>query len=405
MTGLRIAMSGAALLVASAVACSSDAGRPPIDWGSGGVGGHRTARGGATGECPDVTANPSFVCPPGSTAFACDLPFDAREMRVSNDHLYLTVGMDLHRVGETSLERLLDLHIGPENHDHSSLQVEEPYVYFAEANPAPTSPPAKQPILRRLLDGSDAPSVVWDCSDWTSNFIIEGDVIFTHSSNGALRIDKTLAGSRATQLLPNGFRLGWELAADDSGVYWASVEGLIRSEKTSACACACAVCAGAGGSTGTAGAAGTSGASPRCAQTSQLLSAPMFVARLVLDATWLYFVSGGELYRLAKTGGRPEALLHSTFGFTRWQIENIAATATDLYVAATVEGRPQQHLIRIPRGGGDPTVLAGTRITGRSFGPVVDMAATADAVYRLVSVRCGMELHRYRIDAQTGVSP
>jgi hypothetical protein len=402
MTYIRIAIAGTAVVMASSAACTSEGGWAGPRWGAGGVAGNRY-RGSAAGECPDVGANPSFACPPGSTAIACDLPFESGELRVSNDHLYLVVGTELHRARDTGLERLLDLRIGPENHGHSSLQVEEPYVYLAEANQAlpPDMPPPKQPIFRRQLDGSDDLGVVWDCSDWTSNFIIDGDAIFSHSANGVLRIDKAPAGSRATLLLPSGFRLGWALAADDSGVYWGSVEGLVRSEKTSACACACAACPAAGGSTG---AAGSGGAAPRCAIRSQLLSEPLLVGRLVLEGPWVYFGSSGDVFRLAKTGGTPESLVQSTAGPTRWLVQDLAANATDIYVAALAEGRREQHLLRIPRGGREFSMLPGARLAGDDFGPVMDMAATADAVYRLISTRCGAELQRHPIDAEAGRS-
>jgi hypothetical protein len=159
------------------------------------------------------------------------------------------------------------------------------------------------------------------------------------------------------------------------------------------------VCPAAGGSSG-------AGAAAPCAQTSLVLRTETLVGRLILDRDWLYFVTNGDLYRLAKTGGAtggtfakaPEVLLRDPVGKARWTVDNMAANATDIYVAAVDDGAQEQQLLRVVRGGREPTVLTRTRTTNDDRGPVTEMVATAHAVYSLVASRCGIELRRYAIE-------
>ena len=473
---LRSALASTVLSTLAAASCSSSLpGGPPAPGGNAGGStgaGAFSGAGGLTGagnsgaagdcgqggcSCPAAAPNPTFACPSGSTAFACDVN-SARELRASKDHAYLVVDTVFYRVGDTGLEPLFDLRIQPGNFGHDSLHVQEPYVYFAQGNSALPSevPPPKQPLYRRLLDGSDDPSVVWDCSNYTNDFALDGDSIFTSGTSGVLRIENRVRAVGATQLLPTGFNPGWDMRVDDSGLYWASSEGLTRSGKTSACACTCgasgsAACPTAGGLAGAAGngaggsavggaggsavggaggsavggaggsavggagggvvggaggvvggagggavgGAGGQGPTFPCAQPTQLLSTPQFVYHFVLDRDWVYFVSTGSLFRVTKSGGNPEAILEAGVG--PWTVQNLAANASDIYVTAIDSAAKEWQLLRIPRGGRDATVLARSAIENGSSGTVWQMVATTDHVYWLEGFSCTTKLRRYRI--------
>src|SRR5262245_42180471 len=105
MTGWRIALSGTVFAIGAGAACSDRVPYGPPGTGrggSGGRGGPGGTRGGASGgglvACPPAGGSPGFTCPPESTAIACDLPDTSRELRVSNDHVYLAIDEDLYRV-------------------------------------------------------------------------------------------------------------------------------------------------------------------------------------------------------------------------------------------------------------------------------------------------------------------
>jgi hypothetical protein len=404
-----------AIMLTAFVACSSAAlngtgtggstggfsagGRGGVGGGLSGAAGCEGGEGGC-GVCPALDPNGPFTCAPGSTAIACDIPPYVRELRTSNEHVYMTIDLDLYRVDGANLQRLLRIDSFAERRE-----IDEPYLYYTEGNNGDLS--KKYPLWRRLLDGSDSPSVVWDCSGYTTNFLIDGDHIFLRALGGVLRIDKRAPGGRAIQLLPSGYNPGYDMAVDDARLYWSSPQGITASPKTSTCACACAGSAGGGAGSevcpsvyvpppsGIGGAGGGTGLSFPCAQPEQLATTARSTEFVTPDRDWVYFASDRDLYRVAKTGGTPEMLLDASL-----HVRSMAANATDIYVAVTAVQTLELQLLRIPRGGREATVLVREPIPpapdGRIDG-VTGMVATRDAVYWASQSLCAATLFRYQI--------
>ena len=400
-----------AIALTALVACSSGsldrsgtAGSPGTGGvnagGSGGLGGGSGGGPSCTGEagcfvCPTLDPEGPFPCAPGSTAIACDIPPYVRELRTSNEHVYMTIDLVLYRVDGANLQRLFNLGGIP---SHATRRIDEPYIYYSLANSGDLS--QKYPLYRRLLDGSGSPSVVWDCSGYTPDFLIDGDFIFLRTLGGVLRIDKAAPG-RGTQLLPSGYDPGFDMAVDDSRLYWNSQRGITAVPKTSACSCACG---GAGSDAcpstytpppGFGGAGGGTGLSFPCAQPQELLPEARWTSFVVPDGDWVYFASDGVLYRVARTGGSPEMLLDGSLS-----VRNIARNATDLYVSVAGGPAHELQLLRIPRGGRDATVLVREPIPptpDQRIDVVSAMVATRDAVYWVSANLCAATLFRYPI--------
>src|SRR5262245_38940160 len=313
------------VLVGVAVACSTSTLDPAGGTGKGGAAGAVGGTGGSpsgaagsagaagcefsTGEagcgvCPagSSSAGP-MACAAGSTAFSCALPGGLRKLLVSNDHAYAVLERTLYRIDDAGPTPIVDIAIGSDRHEPSDVQVDEPYVYFAEANYG--NPAVSTGIWRRRLDGSDAPATVWNCSGYVNDFVVDGDGLVLRSFGGTFRIEKRAPAVQASVLYFPGYNPGYNMAVDADHIYWASVTDITQSTKTSSCACACA---GQGAGTGASvcssqpmagnglGGAGGSGGPEGCAQPSQLLSGRRGVAKVTPVGDFVYFLDAGTLY-------------------------------------------------------------------------------------------------------------
>jgi hypothetical protein len=372
--------------------------------GAGGMGERPTT-------CPSPGGDGSYRCPSGSDAVACDLPA-AWLVRLlqSGDSVYLLVSnRRLFEVTSTGIQPVLSF-----ENDVDRILFDDPYIYYTSLGGS---------LTRRHLRQNDAPELIWDCftAGVVSNILANATHIFFSTDRcdipGTFRLDKSslMPTTTVNRAYPNQPLV----AVDDAHLYFAIDSGTlgVADDVDSGCSCVCAPgpapprpdglpmnigyqCISSVGTRDDGAGTFTPEYVRDCQRSVTVLRETLAsITTVRTDADSLYVEDWQLLQRVPKDGGQPTVLLGPGAGGPLEGWSGGAFTVDDAYIYSYVALLDAQYtptqgqLVRLAKDGSTATTLA-TTAASEVTDFARDVVSTTDSVYYTFGDSCSTQLRR-----------